>query len=208
MFKKKFIIVSIILLTVSFLTVRSNFVFLTKNPSNIEIGVIDSSLCSQYSISDSNLILKKKAITETHGDRLLKFTKNYAPNVKIVYYDASNDKGEVDTLNVMKGMDTLISKGIKRINISMSTSHYSEEFEKYLLNLPIDVEVFASYSNFDRTNDYPAMYKKVVGVGKKSVIPFKKEDITYNSSKIILISNDLKLYNGNSYLSLYEAIAH
>lgn len=93
------------------------------------------------------------------------------------------------------------NRGVKKINISLSSKIYSDDLQNWVSEHQ-DIKIFASYNNKINTYDYPAMYEGVVASGKyNDVIKFKENDVKYNSMDIIGIFS-LKKYSGNSFLSL------
>ena len=98
-------------------------------------------------------------------------------------------------------------KGIKRINLSVSTCVYNQEIASWIKNNQ-DIQIYASYSNLKNSIDYPAMYEDVVGSGFWEKIPYKENDVVYESNEIIICNHKIRYYNGTSYLSLYTMITH
>lgn len=99
---------------------------------------------------------------------------------------------------------------VKIINISLSSKKYSLLLENYIDENKNDLIIFSSYNNMKNDFDYPAMYKNVHAVGKKSNDNTKPLDIIYNNNNLLLILkwNEIELFKGNSFISLYIAINH
>ena len=89
--------------------------------------------------------------------------------------------------------------------MSISSKFYSSDIESWIKDNS-NIRVFASYNNLINSIDYPAMYKEVYGSGKKVDIEYKDKDYTYFTNKVIIFPNITKVYEGNSYLSLYNSI--
>lgn len=173
--------------------------------NNIKIGIIDG----ERSIIDERIVSNRLNVIKNddyHGDAMIEFGLKYSPKAQIYYFDAKNNEGIIDTNSIIDGLNWMIENNVDIVNISLSTSKYSEELELFIKEHISNITIFASYNNLVESNDYPAMYEGVIGVGKASEIKFKSLDISYKSSKIILKNNFLKIYNGNSYLALMESI--
>lgn len=63
-----------------------------------------------------------------------------------------------------------------------------------------DIIIYASYNNISSI-DYPAQYDGVVGIGSDKRISYKENDVHFDSNDVLLISEHLYLYSGNSYLA-------
>lgn len=203
--KKQKIILMIVLLSMILVSaINSQLVITNKIDCNKTIGIIDGN----YSLRFENTIYNtnpKEDITETHGDKMLKFANALSNGLNIYYYDATNLEGKIDTNNIILGLEYMKSNNIKTINISLSSKKYSSEIESWIKANP-QIKVYASYNNLINTFDYPAMYDKVIGVGKKVGIEYKDIDKVYYTNRIIVIPNISEVFEGNSYLSLYEMI--
>ena len=93
--------------------------------------------------------------------------------------------------------------GVRYVSISLSSKFYSDEVQSWISKNKNDIVIYASYNNELNTLDYPAKYNDVIGVGSSPKIEKKKCDVIMKSSKIVLISNKLKFYYGNSFLTPY-----
>lgn len=176
-----------------------------KVTNNKEIGIIEGEYSYIYDNVEYNTEPNYKVKELTHGDKMLQFLNNISNNLKIYYYDASSSDGKINTDNILAGLEYLKEKNIKIINISLSSKVYSVDLEKWIKENP-DIKVFASYNNLINSVDYPAMYENVYGSGKKEEIKYKDIDYTYYTNKVIIFPEIFKVYEGNSYLSLYNAI--
>lgn len=199
----KLILFLFLILLIIFLFVSYSFLFLNTIDNKIEIGIIDSSISSLNRNKVFEINRKDKNEDESHGNEMVNFALNFSPNAKIYYYDASID-GKINDNSIKKGLSWMKEKGIRIVNISLSSTRFSNELESYINEF---VEgggiIYASYNNKKSTFDYPAQYTNVVGVGTKSVVKSKHIDSIYSTSRIFLNG---KIYLGNSYLSLTEAI--
>ncbi|MBM7615494.1 S8/S53 family peptidase [Alkaliphilus hydrothermalis] len=177
-----------------------------SNSEQVIIGIIDAQLSTGYDnvVTNSTGIINSQI--KTHGDRLISFANKYCPSLKIYYYDATNDNGSVDTNGLLSGLKWMKNKGVKHINISMSSNIFSDDLQNFIEENDKDIKIYASYHNLEQTLDYPAMYKYVIASGKKSRIAFKANDIQYKSNNIVLLSNGIKKYSGNSFLSIMTTI--
>lgn len=143
---------------------------ITSIENSGKLGIIDENLSLEYEdLIVLNPVEEIKGNTLTHGDKMVEFAQEYAPNQEIYYYSASDREGIVTTDRIIKGLEMMKKEGIKVINISMSSDIYSAEFEQYILGNQKQMQIYASYSNVTESLDYPAMYKGVIGVGKKIV---------------------------------------
>lgn len=176
------------------------------NDEEIVFGIIDSQLTVNYDNVITNNENKVHFDKNTHGDRLINFANKYYSNLKIYYYDATNENGNVDTNGIIAGLEWMKKNRIKNVNISMSSSLYSDGIESYIEENQNELKIFASYHNLEQSLDYPAMYNGVIASGKRNRIVFKSNDIEYKSSNIILISKGITKYEGNSFLSIITII--
>lgn len=187
------------------LMINSQFTITNKKHVNKVIGIIDGSYTKQY----KNVVYNtnpKEELTETHGDNMIDFAKKLSDNVEIYYYDATNIEGKIDSNNIVLGLEYMKDKNINVINISLSSKKYSSEIENWIKSNP-EIKVYASYNNLANTFDYPAMYGETIGVGKRNAnISYKERDKVYFNNRIIILPNLFKVYEGNSYLSLYEIL--
>ena len=197
------IIFLIIFITAYVLIFQYKLVFKVTN--NKEIGIIEGEYSYVYDNVEYNTEPNYKAKELTHGDKMLQFLNNISNNLKVYYYDASSSDRKIDTDNILAGLEYLKEKNIKTINISLSSKVYSADLEKWIKENP-DIKIFASYNNLTNSVDYPAMYENVYGSGKKADIKYKDIDYTYYTNKVIIFPQIFKVYEGNSYLSLYNAI--
>ncbi len=177
-----------------------------SNSDKVIIGIIDGRLSKNYDNVLTNISNRVNSSIKTHGDELIVFANKYYTDLNIYYYDASNVNGVVDTKGIISGLEWMKQKGIRHINISMSSNKFSNKLQNYIENNQDELKVFASYHNLEQTLDYPAMYDNVIASGKKSRIIFKNNDIEYRSNNIVLISKDIKRYSGNSFLSIITMI--
>lgn len=207
-FKTTIILAAIVILTIGLSIIFFQFKFVFVNDTDeIIIGIIDDSL----SFAHGNVVMSNKTLTEideikSHGDNMLEFLIAYAPNVKVYYYDATNEEGVINTGNMILAFEWLMKQDVSIIVAGLSSNYYSEELKNYLQENQNNFYVYASYNNLEQSIDYPAMYPTVIGCGKTRSTA-KSNDMLYRTSKIILLSMKPKLYNGNSFLSLMAAIS-
>ena len=134
---------------------------------------------------------------------MLEFIFRLSPNAKIYYYDASVG-GIISENSLVDGITWMEKNGVKVINISLSSSKYSKKLEAKIKNFVEEGGVIvSSYNNRKSSFDYPAQYNEVIGVGTEDIVKQKEKDSVYKTSKILLKN---KIYTGNSYLSVYEAV--
>lgn len=199
---KKHIILAIIIVICLFVIIfNSSVVLVVKVNCNVKVGIIDSSLSKTYENINFNEGTSFSSEKETHGDKMIEFTKNCQKNIELYYYDAQNIEGYIDTESILKGLDWMVEHSVERVNLSLSNSVKHEELQKWILEHK-QIKVFASYNNKLNSFDYPAMYDDVIASGTNSKVDYKDIDIKYNSSTIVVISEDLNIYKGNSYLSI------
>ena len=186
----------------------SNVNIISINSTYDVYGLIDTNLTTKYTglvvyQTQSNI----KHSKTTHGDKMVNFIKKIAPNSNIYYYDATDENGEIKTKNIIDGLEWMINNNIKKVNISLSSKEYNETLETWLKVHRDNIQVFASYNNQLNTFDYPAMYDYVIGSGNGKKIFYKDIDQIYKSD-LILINKKLKLYRGNSYLSIVTMVSN
>ncbi len=149
-----------------------------------------------------NWLLRKIII---FGDHMIDFANICNSKKNIYYFDASIN-GEISTESIIEGLEWMIENSVSKVNLSLSSKIYSEQLNQWINDHKDDIEIYASYNNNINSYDYPAMYSNVVASGKKSPIKFKDIDYSYASSNIIYIGSGVKLYEGNSYLSVLTLI--
>lgn len=207
--KKKILIVLIsicIILTIVIFYFNRNYKILRTNDLEngyYKIGIIDGSLSQKH----NNIINRTNIYSDlcTHGDSILSFLELYMPKFEFYYYDASiNEK--ICSQGIINGLNWMIDNGIDYVSISVTSKFYSNELESWILNNNKRIKIYASYSNLISTKDYPAQYKNVIGIGTDSRILYKDIDIKEKTNKIILFSNGIHIYTGNSYLTPVEMI--
>ena len=121
-------------------------------------------------------------------------------NFKIYYFSAEVD-GKINSKSIIRGLNELINKNVKKINISLSSKIYSDDLQNWIREHK-DIKIYASYNNRINTYDYPAMYEEVIASGEyNEITKFKEIDVKYRSQNIIGLT-PLKKYSGNSFLSL------
>ena len=201
----KLIIATIIATITTVLIINSQFTITNKKNVDKSIGIIDGSYTKKYQNVVYNTTPREE-LSETHGDSMIDFAKKLSDDVEIYYYDATNIEGKIDSNNIVLGLEYMKDNNINIVNISLSSKKYSSEIESWIKANP-EIKVYASYNNLANTFDYPAMYEDTIGVGKRnSNISYKKTDKVYFNNRIIILPNIFKVYEGNSYLSLYEIL--
>lgn len=142
---------------------------------------------------------------KTHGDEMVQFAKEYAPEIEIYYYNATSSDGKIHSENILSALEWMKENNIKYVNISLSSARYNRQIEEWINNNK-DIIIYSSYNNLEQSADYPSMYDNVIASGIKNRIPKKDIDLIYKSNKIKLKHNLSKTYQGNSYLSIYSTI--
>lgn len=208
--KNKAMIIIVIIIGFIVIVIKNSIIITFPKAKEQVIGIIDSSINEDIKSSIffqsymNSVPLKEKS----HGDNLIGFAKKINKEVTIYYYDASDDRGKINTDAIIEGLEWLKKNNVTNINISLSSTHYSVELEKYIKENNNFFTIFASYNNNKSTFDYPAMYKFVTGVGTKNILEKKDNDIYHNTSTVFIIKKPFKIYKGNSYISLLETIKH
>lgn len=200
--KKAFVIFSI--LFIAFFAFSKSTVIVYETKCRDKVGIIDENLSNklekvyyhQKTMFDSNI--------NTHGDNLIEFIFKCQQSVDLYYYDATNERGKIDTEQIIAGLEWMIEQSVEKVNISLSNKIKHDEIQKWINNHP-QIEVFASYNNRYNSFDYPAMYDNVIGSGCGNQIKYKDIDKIYKSNTIFIISN-MKFYKGNSYLSVLSML--
>ena len=185
-----------------------NFMFIKPiNPEktdDMRVGVIDGHISKNYDI-----IAQKRVLTyetkKTHGDHVLDFLMQYAPNLDYYYYDAEVENG-LSTENILYGLEWMKDNDVNCVSVSLSSKYYSDKLETWIEDNRREIKVYASYNNELNSMDYPAMYKGAIGIGSSKKINSKKSDVIFHTNKIIMIGNGINYYHGNSYLTPYTMI--
>jgi len=198
------ILVCLLLIIMIMGIILSNIRIVFQNNNECTIGIIDGRYTEKLDGVVYNTMPKEEA-EKTHGDNMTEFAKNLAKNTKIYYYDATDQDGKVDTNNLLLGLEYMKKNDVTVINISLSSKKYSSEVQAWINNNP-EIKVYASYNNLVNSIDYPAMYNNVIGCGKREKIQYKDIDHIYSNNKTIIFPDFASVYEGNSYLSLYDAI--
>lgn len=195
----------IVILIILFYAAMQKVVFVTNREFyNGTMGIIDTSLTEQY----DNVIFSGKVTNDnsrSHGDSLVSFLRDSGYNDVIYYYSAINEENKITSQTILNGLEWMKERGVKRINLSLSTCVYNQDIASWIKNNQ-DIQIYASYSNLKNSIDYPAMYEDVVGCGFLNGILYKEKDVVYESNKLIICNDKIRYYNGTSYLSLYTMI--
>lgn len=170
-----------------------------------KIGIIDGAYTTVFDNVNYNKEATENNGELTHGDSMLEFLNKCSENIEVYYYDASSEEGKINTANILSALEYLKQQEVEVINMSISSKYYSSDIETWIKDNS-HIKVFASYNNLINSIDYPAMYEEVYGSGKKVDIEFKDKDYTYLTNKVIVFPHLSKVYEGNSYLSLYNSI--
>jgi len=189
-----------VFLVIAILYICLAFQVVVPRGNDCTIGIIDGSLSKEYKNVISNQQTGSPELT--HGDSMIIFAKNYCPSIEIYYYNAENAKGLVDTDSILKGLAWMLENNVGAVNISMSSTKFSEKLQAWITKNAEDIHVHASYNNLEESWDYPAMYDNVVGAGVKNRVKHKDNAVLFSSNNILLLGSHWGKYSGNSYLSL------
>lgn len=182
------------------------FIVPIDNNSNKTFGIIDGSLFNKHNnITKIHSAISNVVSSKQHGDNVLEFLNNVAPNVPFFYYNAEID-GEITSENIIDGLQWMVESNVDCVAISLSSKCYSEELENWISHNSDKIEIYASYNNTLNSFDYPAQYESVIGVGTSEVVNSKDIDVLYKSNNIIVMSFGIKRYSGNSYLTPYTML--
>lgn len=207
--KKAIIRIFLILLAITiYILIKHNNMYIcsTDKVSIVSLGVIDGHLSGRKdNIIEDNINSYQNNNTHTHGDKVLEFVKKYAENQQIYYFDAERyDK--ISSTSIIDGLEWMKKRGVKNVSISLSSRFYSAELDNWLNDNRNDITVYASYNNLSNSLDYPAMYKRVIGVGA-NLKNMKQGDWSFKSRKMIVYSKrGISYFNGNSFLAPYVMI--
>lgn len=127
-------------------------------------------------------------------------------NSKIYYYIATDEDGKITSRTILDGLKWTQCKGIKRVNLSISSKFYNSDLSNWIKENK-NIKIYASYSNLKNSKDYPAMYKNAEGSGYLNDIPYKDNDIIYNSNRILVWNKRIHYYMGTSFLSVYSLVS-
>ena len=210
--KRKKIVAVVLIVVMSVVAILmicfSNVVWIKPFSTNGEIkyGVIDESLNEKH--NNIEILNEKKCATTTeksHGDYVLDFIEQISPSTSVYYYDAEVD-GKITTESIILGLNWMLENEVDCVTLSLSGKVYSDKLESWLDNNSDKITVYASYNNTRNSFDYPANYSNVIGIGTTQTINKKDNDVTYQTSNIIVTSFPLKKYVGNSYLTPYTML--
>lgn len=199
--KLHYILITAAALLLIVVAVWFNFVFILA-PSEIEgvsIGMIDFDICGSYENIICNVDEKSEVLT--HGDFMLDFLDKNNFEGTVYYFDASDSTGKISTKRIIEGLEWMDENDVKSVSISLSSSYYDAEFEKWLEEHQ-HMSIYASYNNRENSSDYPAMYASVIASGKRSDIQYKDNDRIYRSNKIVVLNKGVYYYEGNSFLAI------
>lgn len=190
-------------------------VVICRDETKIVISVDDLNICNEYyGIIDTDLSCKYKNLLysdtcsfnselETHGDEMIKFVKKIKHDIKIAYYDAYTDRGNITTDSIINGLEWMKTNNVKNVNLSLSTSVYNKRLSDWIKDNKDYITIYASYSNKVNSLDYPAMYNFVVGSDYEKAITHKNIDYIYKTNVVII---DSEKFVGNSYLSIISML--
>lgn len=206
--KKKFIIVSLLFISILFLIylVNTNYLLSEKYIIPDKIGIIDGNISTIQinTIYNDDSVLNDSELT--HGDRIIQFLNNICLEPKLYYYNASNEDNYITDQSIIAGLDWMLSNNISKVNISLSSKQYSKDLENWISQNKDSVQIYASYNNLLNSYDYPAMYDNVIASGSNNNINLKAIDRYYKKSTILIDFPKIKRYDGNSFLSLLTLV--
>jgi len=186
--------------------INSQYLLIKPIDKTCAIGIIDSKLTKDYDNIICNKYNTGLETVLTHGDIMIGFAKKYCPNIKIYYFDATNENNKIDSKSIINGLEWMIKNQVKVVNLSLSSKVYNQDIVGWIDSHVNDITIFASYNNLQQTSDYPAMYTNITGSGVKNNIAKKNIDIIYHSNKIRFYNDFSRKYDGNSYLSVKTTI--
>lgn len=199
--KKALIIVAVIIIVLVFWA-KSFFCFLNvDNNCDIgKLGIIDTDLGDNMY---DNVTYSKKTFSEkgSHGNELLDFIFLKGFKNEIYYFSAESSKGEINSSNILEGLEWMVENNVSIVNISLSSKFYSSELDNWIINHP-EIQIYASYNNKLNTSDYPAMYSEVIASGADDNIEYKEIDERYASNQIVLWNHGIHFFHGNSFLTV------
>lgn len=208
--KQNIIVIAIIVIMVVLVKFLWNITIIKpfSKSSELRYGLIDGEINDAH----KNVIMSNDSNNAnnnniSHGDNVLNFLGEVVPSESFYYYNAEVN-GRINTKSIINGLDWMVSNNVDCVTISLSCKVYAPELEKWIHDNADNIKVFASYNNSINTYDYPANYNDVIGVGTIEVINKKETDILFRSSKIIVCSFPVKIYEGNSYLAPYVMLKY
>lgn len=174
---------------------------------NEKIGIIDGTLENEN--IQGNVILNTSSIVDknysSHGTDMIEFLNALDFEGEIYYFSIDNFAAEKATDEIITALEWMKKQGVKKVNLSYSSKRYSRELEMWINNNVDNISIYASYNNLMNTNDYPAMYKNVIGSGYIDKVSYGNKDVCYTSNDILVVLKG-KIYRGTSYLSLYTML--
>lgn len=208
MFRKKIYItlIAVVIIAGVFFFSFNNTVILTdsKAVNTQKFGLIDGDLSySHKNVTNMDEIDVEQSKKASHGDSILEFLQSWRPSFSFYYYD-SEENGIISSENLIDGLEWMIENGVEYVSISYSGKYESEELKDWINKHSDEITIYASYNNYSNTLDYPAMYKKVIGVGCNVT---KKKDVSVRNNRLIVCDGiSLFRYQGNSYMAPYIMI--
>lgn len=200
--------ISVLLIIITLGIIYQNYIIVVPVKNiDFKYGVIDGHISSEYQNVTYNTLNRFDDECITHGDLIVKFIRNLDNQSNIFYYDAENEEGKISSENIILGLNWMLNNGVDKVNISLSSSFYSKELEKWISTNADYIKIYASYNNKINSLDYPAMYQNVIGSGYNKKIKYKDIDKTYKTNKILVWTNILEKYEGTSYLSPWTMLS-
>lgn len=181
------------------------FIMPISNETAKVYGIIDGAL----NIAHSNIIKSNGTEDSTgemmHGDTVLLFLDDVAPEISFYYYDAETEDG-ISSESIVEGLQWMLENDVDAVSISLSSKYHSEELEDWIEQNSNKITIYASYSNEPNTFDYPARYDGVIGVGTMDTPEIGNKDVIYRTNNLFTITSKLKMYKGNSFLTPYTML--
>lgn len=124
-----------------------------------------------------------------------------------MYYYNAETEGGISSYEILNGLNRILENGVEYVGISLSSNYYLNEWQQWITAHYDEITIFTSYNNTINTLDYPANYENLKGVYSSFYVKAKSIDI-FLSNNIILISDGIHFYRGNSYWSPYAMIQY
>lgn len=206
MSKKSLFLYFLLLIFILFVILINNQILIVLPKNEVAtIGIIDAGDIKRNNIVYCNC---RNDSEFGHGNSMVEFALQLDNSLNIYYYNASVD-GEISNQQIISGIEWMMDNKVTFVNISLSSIKKSEEVRETIDNfIEKGGVIFASYNNKKSTFDYPAQYTNVRGVGMNDIHRTKKGDKLFRTNKLIILNKFYKIYEGNSYLSIYETIKH
>ncbi len=132
--------ICILVLGIVFLAISKIFyISFCDDNKDCLIGIIDDKLTEKC--ANTVVYYGETSKVASHGEKLIKYINDKGYCGDIYYYAADDDGGNIKSDAIVDGLNYMKSKGVNKVNISLSSKYYSEELANWIKENN-DVQVF------------------------------------------------------------------